>query len=51
MIMPGMLKDPAVTRQYATGISRINSAIEYLQARRAHWSSQMPVIIALTFTA
>ena len=49
--MPGMLKDPAVTRQYATGISRVSSAIEYLQARRAHWSGQVPVIIALTFTA
>jgi hypothetical protein len=49
--MPGMLKDPAVTRQYATGISRTSSAIEYLQARRAHWPSQIPAIIALTFTA
>jgi hypothetical protein len=34
--MPGMLREAAVTRQYATGISRISSTIEYLQARRAY---------------
>jgi hypothetical protein len=49
--MPGMLRGPAVTRQYETDISRISSAIEYPQARRAYWSSQVPVIIALTFMA
>jgi hypothetical protein len=46
-----MLREPTVTRQYATGISRISSAIEYPEARGAYRSSQVPVIIALTFTA
>jgi hypothetical protein len=49
--MLGILREPAVTRQYAADISRISSTIEYPQARRAHRSSQVPVIIALTFTA
>jgi hypothetical protein len=49
--MPGRLRGPAVTRQYATDISRISSTIEYLQAGRARWPGQVPVIIALTFTA
>jgi len=48
--MLGILRGPAATRQYATDISRISSAIEYPQARRAYWSSQASVIIALTFT-
>jgi hypothetical protein len=49
--MLGMLRGPAVTRQYATDISRISSTAEYPQARRTHWPSQVPAIIALTFTA
>jgi hypothetical protein len=49
--MPGTFRGPAVTRQYAADISRISSTFEYPQARRAHRSSQMPGIIALTFTA
>jgi len=49
--MPGMLRRPAVKRQYATDISRISSAIEYPRSRRAHRPSQVPAIIALTFTA
>jgi hypothetical protein len=49
--MPGMFRGPAVTRQYVADISRIKSEIEYPRARRAHGSSQVPAIIALTFTA
>jgi hypothetical protein len=49
--MPGMLRGPVVTRQHSADISRINSTIEYPQAKRAHWPSQVPAIIALTITA
>jgi hypothetical protein len=48
--MPGIFRGTAVTRQYATDI-RIGSTIEYPRARIVHWPSQVPVIIALTFTA
>jgi hypothetical protein len=41
----------AVTRQYATGIRRINSVIACPEVRRARWASQLSGIIALTFTA
>lgn len=49
--MPGTFRLTAVTRQYATDISRMSSEAVSEHARRAPWSSQVPGIIALTFTA
>jgi hypothetical protein len=49
--MPGTFGGTAVTRQYATDISRISSEVAPTYARRAPWSSQVTGIIALTFTA
>ena len=49
--MPGTFRLTAVTRQYATDISRISSKVVSAHARRTPWSSQVPGIIALTFTA
>jgi len=49
--MPRVFRGTAVTRQYAVDISRISSAIEPPQARRAPSSSRVTGIIALTFTA
>jgi hypothetical protein len=46
-----MFRRPTIIRRYAADISRISSVIEYPRARRADWSSRMPGIIALTFTA
>jgi len=49
--MLGILRSPAVTRRYATDISRMISATGYPNARRAHWHGQVTGIITLTFTA